>query len=120
MPKTFDEWEEIGVPPTWGYKEEKELSGVYVSKEEGVGPHGSVVYHIKKADGSDIGVWDNTVLSDKFAKLNIGDEIKITYLGMLESDAGRQYHGFKVIRKKAKTSAVVKESEVKESKDMPF
>lgn len=115
-----DEWEEIGIDPAWNYKEEKELSGVYESREENVGPHSSVLYHIRKEDGSTIGVWDNTVLSDKFAKLNIGDEIKITYLGMLESDAGRQYHGFKVIRKKTKTPAVAKETEVEESKDMEF
>lgn len=120
MPKTLDEWEEIGIDPAWNYKEEKELSGVYESREENVGPHNSVLYHIRKEDGSTIGVWDNTVLADKFAKLNIGDEIIISYLGMSESEAGRQYHDFKIIRKKKKTPDDVKESEVKESEGMPF
>ena len=121
MVKTADEWEEIGaVMPAWDYKEEKELSGVYVSREENVGQHNSVMYHIQKEDGSEIGVWDNTVLSDKFAKLVIGDEITISYKGMSESEAGRQYHDFKIIRKKKKTPAVSKESEVKESEGIPF
>ncbi len=121
MANTNDEWEEIGaVSPAWNYKEEKELSGIYVSREEGVGQHSSVLYHIQKEDGSEIGVWDNTVLADKFAKLDIGDEITISYKGMSESEAGRQYHDFKVIRKKKKGPAVTKESEVKGSKDIPF
>ena len=120
MTKSGDDWEEIGIDPAWNYKEEKELSGVYESREENVGPHNSVLYHIRKEDGSTIGVWDNTVLSDKFAKLNIGDEIKISYLGMSESEAGRQYHDFKITRRKKKIPASSKESEVDEAKNLPF
>lgn len=115
-----DEWEEIGMTPAWDFDKEKELSGVYVFREEHVGPHDSVVYQVQKADGSTIAVWDNTVLADKFSKLNIGDEIKITYKGKTESENGRQYNDFRVIRRKKKIPDESGESGDNKAQKMPF
>lgn len=99
-----DEWIEVGTGPTWDFKEEKELMGTYVSKEEGVGQNNSNLYNIKKADGSVIGVWGNTMLDDKFKKIQVGESIKIVYLGMEKSKAGKQYHNYKVFHRATKVN----------------
>lgn len=90
------DWTEVGIGPTWDFKNEKELTGKYLAKEEGVGQNKSILYKIKKSDGSEIGVWGNTLLDDKFSRISIGCEVRLVYLGMETSKAGKQYHSFKV------------------------
>lgn len=115
-----DDWVEIGAGEAWDYKKEKELSGVYVSQEENVGPNNSVLYHIEKEDGETIGVWNNTVLADKFQNIRIGDKVKIVYLGKAESKTGKEYHDFKVFHKKGKAQEVVPEPSEQKTADIPF
>lgn len=85
---------------TWDYTQDKEIEGTYVSKQENVGPNNSNMYNIIKPDGTTVGVWGNTMLNDKFQKIKAGEEIKIVYLGMAQSEkTGRQYHNFEIYHK---------------------
>lgn len=92
-----DKWQKVEAGPTWNFKEEKELVGTYVLKEESVGPNESNLYSIEREDGSVIGVWGNTVLDNKFKHLNIGDTVRLVYLGQEESEkTNRTYNAFDV------------------------
>ena len=115
-----DDWVEIGAGQAWDYTTEKELTGIYVGREENVGPNNSVLYQIEKEDGEVIGVWNNTVLGDKFQNIGIGDKVKIVYLGMSESKNGKEYHGFKVFHKKGKVQEAVSELKGKDTEEIPF
>ena len=90
-------WVKIGSKPTWKFQEEKEVEGVYLSKEEGVGLNNTSLYNLKKTDGSIIGVWSNTLIDDKFKSIKVGQEVKIVYLGKVTSEkTGREYNNFDV------------------------
>ncbi len=115
-----NEWIEIGAGQAWDYKTEKELTGVYISREENVGPNNSVLYQIEKENGEKIGVWNNTVLEDKFQNIKIGDKVKIEYLGMSKSKTGKDYHDFKVYHKKGKAQEVQSEPDAQQAEGMPF
>lgn len=83
--------------PTWNYKENPELVGVYHKFEENVGPNQSMLYHIKQEDGSMIAVWGSTVLDGRFSEIEIGSKVKIVYLGDVKSPGGgKPYHNFEV------------------------
>lgn len=98
----MSDWIKVGSSQneTWDYTKDKEIEGTYLSKEENVGPNNSIVYNLTKPDGSVIGVWDNTMLRDKFKGIEVGEEVKIIYLGKAKSEkSGREYHNFEVYHK---------------------
>src|SRR3990167_626477 len=71
------------------------IEGVFKYKKLAVGKNKSDVYVLKKEDGSAISVWDSAVLSDKMDLIDIGDDIKIIYLGEKEGKE-RKYHDYKI------------------------
>lgn len=90
-------WIKVESKPTWKFQEDKEVEGVYVSKDEAVGLNNSSLYNLKQADGSIIGVWSNTLLDDKLKGVEFGQEVKIVYLGKVVSEkTGREYNNFDV------------------------
>lgn len=85
---------------TWDYTKDKEIEGTLVSKEENVGPNNSNMYNLITPDGSTIGVWGSTMLDNQFKNIQVGEEVKIVYLGMAKSEkTGRQYHNFDIYHK---------------------
>ena len=97
----MSDWKKIEVGNTWNYKEEgkdAEFVGVYVSKDEHVGENDSIVYNFKTADGGIIGVWGSTVLDVRLKNLEVGEEVKIVYLGLEPSEKrkDKSYHNFEV------------------------
>lgn len=95
----MNDWIEVGAGDTWDFKEVKELVGTYISKQENVGLKNSNLYTVKKSDGKTIGVWGNTMLDEKFKNIQIGDDVKIVYLGEETSKSGNKYHNFKFYHK---------------------
>lgn len=90
-------WQKVEMNPTWDFEKDKELIGVYISKEENVGPNESNLYNIQIEDSSTVGVWGNTLLDNRFKNIVIGSEIRIVYLGMVKSEkTGREYKNFDV------------------------
>lgn len=101
------DWVKVGSNQneTWDYTQDEEIEGTLVAKEENVGPNNSKMYNITKAEGKTIGVWGNTMLDDKFKGIEVGEEVKITYLGKVKSDkTGREYHNFEVYHKPSEDS----------------
>lgn len=115
-----DGWKKVEINPTWDYQEQPEFTGTYMAKESEVGPNNSNMYTFKVTDGSLMGVWGNTILDGRFKNLQVGEEVKIVYLGKMESSKvkGREYHNFEVYHKEVPMTKVGDEK-VKED-ELPF
>ncbi|EKD84720.1 MAG: hypothetical protein ACD_38C00169G0021 [uncultured bacterium] len=96
------DWEKVEMSPTWDYENEKELIGVYLSKEVEVGPNKSNLYSFKKSDGLVVGIWGSTILDNRFKGIAFGEEVKVVYLGMVKNEkTGREYHNFEIYHRPA-------------------
>ena len=91
-------WKKSETAPTWEFEKQKEIEGVFVSKEENVGPNNSNLYTLELPDHSHIAIWGSTVLDTRFKNLQPGDQVKVIYLGKEESEKrkGASYHNFEV------------------------
>lgn len=92
-----DDWEKLEMSPTWDYKNNKQIIGVFKRMESGVGPNNSNIYYLETEDGV-IGVWGTTLLDARLKNLNIGEEVKLVYLGEKPSPnrKGKNYHDFDI------------------------
>lgn len=98
------DWQKVEMESgdVWDFQNDKEIEGVLISKEENVGPNESWMYRIQKADGTELGVWGNTVLDGRLKKIEVGEEIRLVYLGKLKSPkTNREYHSFDVFHRAA-------------------
>lgn len=104
-------------------KEGDEIAGVYTDKRENVGPNQSVVYTIKKEDGSSVSVWGSTVLDGHLSKVAIGSEVKIVYTGKIPNKQGnRTFKTFDIFVAAADADKKPTEAPSEEVKpdDIPF
>lgn len=104
-------WEEVKPAPTHDFAKDKEVVGRLIRVEEKVGPNESMLYTLKKVDGSQIAVWGSTVLDTRMKNVEIGEEVKIVFTGTEKSKtAGRQpYKVFTVFRKSEEVKEVIDE-----------
>ena len=95
-------WQKVEIAPTWDFEKNKTIEGAFVGVEENVGPNNSKMYTIETVNGDKLGVWGNAVLDTRMKNLEIGEEVKIEYLGKEESQKtkGRSYHNFEVYHRK--------------------
>lgn len=105
----MSDWIEVGTGITWDFNKDKQLIGVYLSKEENVGLNHSTLYKLKTADGTIIGVWGNKMLDDRFKSIDKGDDVRLEYQGMVTAKNGKEYHNFKVFHRKSEVSHVPEE-----------
>ncbi len=90
-------WKKLEQSPVWDFAKKPDLEGLLASKKEAVGPNQSMFYNIELPDHSVFGVWGNTVLDDRLAGVQPGQEIKISYKGMVKNEkSGRDYKSFDV------------------------
>lgn len=74
------------------------ICGVLARVQPEAGQNKSMLYSLKKEDGKIVNVWGSTVLDDKIAIINQGDDIKIVYEGKVKPEKGKAYHNYKVQR----------------------
>lgn len=96
-----NDWRKVELGEVWDYKQAKkgdEIVGLYIGKEENVGENKSTIYTFETSNNEIINVWGCTVLDTRFKNLKIGEEVRIVYLGQLESEKrkGKLYHNFDV------------------------
>lgn len=104
------DWQKVEMSPTWDYESEKELTGVYLSMEQHVGPNDSNLYNVQRSDESNIGIWGTSLLDSKFKNVKLGEEIKVVYLGMAKGEkSGREYHNFDVYHRPAQVKNTFEE-----------
>ena len=98
------EWQKVGggeQADIWDFSKSKSVSGVYTEKRTNLGPKNGTLYILEQPDGSLVGIWEKTALKTKFDSINIGDEVKIEYIGVAKSKNGNNYHNFDVFRRSA-------------------
>ena len=98
-----EDWKKVEIGNMWSYKEAKigdEIIGVYIGKKENVGDNNSNVYTLD-CNGEIKDVWGSTVLDIRMQHIKIGEEVKIVYLGQLESEKrkGKSYHNFDIFHR---------------------
>lgn len=105
-----NEWQKVEISPSWNGNDENkkfklvagdELVGTFQGFEEHVGENDSNVYTFKTADGIK-SVWGSTVLDARFKNFEIGEQVKIVYLGKVKSEKrkGKEYHNYDVYHRK--------------------
>lgn len=91
-------WTKIGSSissdKVWDEDQQKEISGKYLGKKEKSGKMSSDMY-VLEVGGENVGIWGCAVLDSKFAKVNIGDSVKIEFLGKEHNkNTGRNYKNY--------------------------
>ena len=109
------EWEETTLPEAWKpEKKDDEIIGLYTNKEENVGPNNSNMYYIENLKThEEMGIWGSTALDSQMARVKIGEEVKIVYLGLTASTkrAGAKYKNFKVYHREPTAGSYDKDLE---------
>jgi hypothetical protein len=81
------------------FDEEKELVGIYVQKKEHQGDFDSTKIYIKKENGEVVNFFANSVLDDRMTQIQLGDTVKIVYMGKKKSKTGRMFKDWEVFSK---------------------
>ena len=90
----MSEWQTVGgdsdkaFSQNWDFDTNKELIGVLINKKENVGQFGSTLLEIQTKDGVEHAVWANKQLRERFATIDVGDEVKIVYNGKVKVKSG--------------------------------
>jgi len=80
----------------WNFEEKNELEGLFVRREDNVGPNNSKVYYVN-VNGEEVCFWGNTVLDNQLAGVIEGKRVKVNYLGKAVSPkTKREYKNFEV------------------------
>lgn len=120
-----DSWKEVGAGgDVWDYKalgKGAEFEGIYLSKEENVGENNSNLYSFEDKNRTFTQIWGSTLLDTRFKNLQPGEEVKIVYLGVEQSEKrkGKTYHNFQVFHRPAPFKEVTDTEKVNPS-DIPF
>lgn len=85
-------------PNVWkpAAKDEK-IRGKLINKQTGVGVNKSNTYHLETKDGQKM-VWGSTILDDRMAYVNIGEEVVITFKGQETNKRNQPINIYKVER----------------------
>ena len=105
------EWQKVDVNDVWNFKNEDgtyslkkddEIEGILEEVKSDVGPNASNLYTLKMEDKKRVSVWGTSILDTRLKNVEIGEAVKIIYLGEFEgSKSGRSYHSFDVFHKEA-------------------
>lgn len=81
----------------WKPEEEKEIMGVLTEVKHDVGKFGSTLATLENETRGKIAVWANTMLADLIKEVPIGNEVKITFNGMVKAKSGTgEYKSYSV------------------------
>jgi len=73
------------------------IQGIYKVKKEDVGINKSNVYQLKVSGRDElVSVWGSTVLDTKFEEIELGNEVRIEFLGEVKGKGPKPYKDFKV------------------------
>ena len=110
----MSDWMEVGNENSENWDTKAPLIGKYAHTKEDVGPNHSKM-HFVRTDKGLVGAWGSTVLDNKMESVIKGQDVKITYLGVVENPkTKREYKDY---------SVQVKEflgEDVTDSEEIPF
>lgn len=80
----------------WQHTETPDIEGRLLEKQQDVGPNNSMLYVLQTGQGP-VSIWGTSVLDRLLAKVAIGSDIKIIFLGERTSPkSGRTFKAFEV------------------------
>jgi len=106
-----DDWEEMGKNPVWELDNTKvgeKFFGVYLNKEENLGPNSSTLYNFIRYEDEKFqnriggySIWSTSLLDTRFKNFVRGEQVAIVYLGKMKSEQrkGSMYHNFEVFHR---------------------
>ena len=84
----------------FNFEENKELEGIYTSKEENQGQKNNSTIHHLEVGGKDVTFWGSTVLDGKLLSVEkhegFGAKVKITFNGRVKGKGVQPYKDFDV------------------------
>lgn len=84
--------------PVWEKEIDKTIEGILTEKRENIGPNMSKGYILEVGKGEYKMVWGTAQLDRAMTQINIGDEIKIEYLGKQKGKKGQSFHSFAIYK----------------------
>ena len=110
----MSDWKNAGDSNVWDYKTEgkgAELQGIFSEREEHIGENDSNLYSFT-VNGERVQVWGSSVLDVRLKNVEVGEEVKITYLGQEKSEKrkGKTYHNFTVLHRKPEGAVKVEKT----------
>ncbi len=74
------------------------VTGIYSGMKTNVGQNDSTIYELKLADGQLVSFWGSQLIDGKFAQIEIGMEVRVSYLGVSQPKTakGRPYRNYKI------------------------
>ena len=110
-----EEWKKIEMSPTWNGKGPDggfplrpgdEMIGTFLNVEREVGEWGANLYSFKTSTGEIVAVWGGTVLDTRLKNLEMGEEVKIIYIGDVKGEKGKPYHNYEVYHRKVEIPVI--------------
>ncbi len=81
------------------------VAGILMISKPNVGENKAMLYSLREENGGVIHVWGSTVLDEKMATIQEGDDIKIIYEGKVQPEGkGKAYHNYKIQKVKSEES----------------
>lgn len=115
----MNNWQRVGKTSgvTWDPETTKEISGIFKEKRTNVGPNNANIYVLENEEGTLVSVWGSSSLDLKMADVEVGNEVKIVYLGMAKNKkTNREFKNFDVFQRSTNETA----SDESESDEPPF
>ena len=95
--ENWDDEVEINAQSSETWDQSEPIIGQYLGTKHDVGPNKSQMHNIKTDDDVIVGVWGSTVLDDKIEEVEIGDRVRIEFLGKKATKSGRgEYKDYSV------------------------
>jgi len=93
-------WEtEDGSSLSWDFKVNKRIAGVYTGNRMVTTKFGDrAIYTIETPNHTRVDVWETAMLKRAFEKTNVGQRVRIEYLGKEQTEKGQQVNTFKFQR----------------------
>lgn len=96
------------------------LQGIYKDKVENLGENDSTKYVIETESGEVRGVWGSSVIVSQFEQIQIGMEVKLTFLGKEKGKKGYWYKNFKIETREVEPKAVPANGKTEEEEEKPI
>lgn len=88
------EQEKVGI---FDFKNEGDyLIGKLLNAESKVGPNESILYTLKKEDGTLVKIWGSHILDSRMIGIEFKTEVKIVFKGWVKPKKGKDYKNFSV------------------------
>lgn len=85
----------------WDFEKNKVMRGIFIDKEEEVGPNNSKLYNFT-VDGKPVSVWGSAVIDSRLKNVEAGEEVVIIYHGLVPSEKrkGSSYKSYEIYHKR--------------------